>query len=801
MSDESQESNLDQSCPTAATLRRIIETPTESPTEAELLKHLDGCESCQRNLEKMAGSRAMSDEWKPALAGAMFSSDGGSSESPSLSDLVDHLKRHPAPVETQRLTKDELNFLRPSDAPNSIGRIGNYEVIDIIAQGGMGIVLRAIDPELKREVAIKVLSPMLAVAEGAGTRFLREARAVASLDHPNVLPIFGVGDEDSLPYLVMPLVNGESLQERIAREGAFSVDELRIVGAKIARGLDAAHRSGLVHRDVKPANVLLDADRQRVWITDFGLARTAEGGAVSRTGLIAGTPQFMAPEQFETADVDARADLFSLGGVLYAMATGKAPFAGDSAVSAMRSVCDSQPERPDRINPKIPGWLADQIMALLEKLPEDRPDSAAFVADLLEKGEMDRTSSPNGMRRALLGGLAIVGVIAIGWGGRGYWQSRSDSKLPYRIGESGFDTLSTAIEAAADGDTIYIVRDSMEFLEESLAVKGKSLRVVAGKAASPAILELSIAGDDPAFATDSPLILEGITLKNLTNDSVGSLITSSSDLYLHNCRLTSAEPLRSLGRDETTSYALVKFSGAGIFEAVNCESYAPSATGIYVSDVPVGEQRSIHHRNCATLVVDAVRMRDCAGEVQWVGDRSFFAGRSGVLAVTSGVPVRLHARMDHCVFGFKGTVIGQAGMRRQDFRESSSWQGDANLYANTEIFLKSRPAVTMRRNRQNVESLSDWIDFWNREETRASYTVVRLRDQFVYEQIPRNVDDIEAIIHLQMPAEVTEAAVDKNLGPDLMLLGQGKQFQSVIAADPGAYSKWVERASGKTALP
>ncbi|MGK0188239.1 MAG: serine/threonine protein kinase [Verrucomicrobiales bacterium] len=392
-------------CPCPARLRRIINAPAESPTEADLLAHLDRCSICQQLLEEIAGEKVITAEWKPALAGSSFGVRPANA-SPSLSDLVDHLKRNPAPEKIAKTTEAELTFLRPSNAPGSLGRLGHYEVQGMIAQGGMGIVLKAVDPDLNREVAIKVLSPVLAVTERARSRFLREARSVASLDHPNVLPIFAVGDEDSLPYLVMPLVKGESLQERIAREGALPLHALQAIGAKIARGLEAAHQAGLVHRDVKPANVLLDAegDGDRVWMTDFGLARAAEDSAVTRTGSIAGTPQFMAPEQFETADVDARADLFSLGGVLYVMATGKVPFAGDSAVSAMRSVCDSIPSRPDLVNPAVPAWLADLIMNLLEKSPDRRPADAGQVAAVLEAEDLARTSGSVPHKK---GGLAI----------------------------------------------------------------------------------------------------------------------------------------------------------------------------------------------------------------------------------------------------------------------------------------------------------------------------------------------------------------------------------------------------------
>ena len=178
----------------------------------------------------------------------------------------------------------ELGFLSPSDDPKSLGRLGHYEVIERIGRGGMGLVLKAFDPGLNRVVAIKVLAPELAASPDARHRFTREVRAAAAVCHENVVTIHAVSEDDGLPYLVMQYVPGQSLQQKIDRQGPLSLNEVLRVGMQVAAGLAAAHAQGLVHRDIKPANIMLENSVERVKITDFGLARAIDDAPSPRTG-------------------------------------------------------------------------------------------------------------------------------------------------------------------------------------------------------------------------------------------------------------------------------------------------------------------------------------------------------------------------------------------------------------------------------------------------------------------------------------------------------------------------------------
>ncbi len=278
-----------------------------------------------------------------------------------------------------------FGFLSPSDEPDSLGRIGYYEIAEVLGQGGAGIVFKAHDPKLNRYVAVKVLAPQIATSPKARKRFLREAYATAAVTHPHVITIHAVDEHEQTPFLVMEYINGKTLDQKIREDGALGVKSILQIGLQIAQGLAAAHAQGLIHRDIKPANILLEDSIERVKITDFGLARTVDDIGVTRTGQICGTPRYMSPEQGEGHPLDHRSDLFSFGSVLYAMCTGSPPFGGTTTIAVMRRVCDDTPPAIGQLNPDIPPWLVQIIDKLLAKSPDDRFQSASEVADLFAR--------------------------------------------------------------------------------------------------------------------------------------------------------------------------------------------------------------------------------------------------------------------------------------------------------------------------------------------------------------------------------------------------------------------------------
>ncbi|MEX2139060.1 MAG: protein kinase [Pirellulales bacterium] len=333
--------------------------------ETSLNRHLEACEACSAALERMAGGPAWCREAVSLLAGDELDLTMPTGDEWSEVDFT-------------------VEHLEPTDEPNVLGRLGGYDILEIIGHGGMGVVLKAFDRELNRTVAIKVLAPHLARNSLARKRFAREAQAAAAVVHPHVLAIHQVQAGGRLPFLVMPLVAGESLAERLTAQGTLELKEILRIGMQAAAGLAAAHEQGLVHRDVKPANILLEKGVERAVLTDFGLARAADDVTLTRWGIVAGTPQYMSPEQARGEPLDGRSDLFSLGCVLYEMATGVSPFRTDSMLATMRRLVDDSPQAMASLNPELPPWFIAIVERLLEKDPSRRLNSTAEVSALLE---------------------------------------------------------------------------------------------------------------------------------------------------------------------------------------------------------------------------------------------------------------------------------------------------------------------------------------------------------------------------------------------------------------------------------
>lgn len=306
---------------------------------------------------------------------AVHKTPGPASPDPAENAVSDHAQVAPQ-------TPADLHFLQPSTRPDSLGRIGHYELLELLGRGSFGIVFRAFDDALQRVVAIKLLAPAIAATSPARKRFLREARSSAQVRHENVVHVYAVEEQPS-PYLVMEFIPGETLQQRLDRTGPLEASEIIRLGRQIAEGLAAAHAAGVIHRDIKPGNVLIEGANERVKITDFGLARAADDASQTQTGVLAGTPMYMAPEQARGEALDDRTDLFSLGSVMYLLATGRPPFRASTTFGVLKRVVEDSPRPIREIIPELPEWLGDVIARLHEKNPGNRFQSARELADVL----------------------------------------------------------------------------------------------------------------------------------------------------------------------------------------------------------------------------------------------------------------------------------------------------------------------------------------------------------------------------------------------------------------------------------
>jgi hypothetical protein len=317
-------------------------------------------------------------------------------------------------------TEEVYDFLAPPEGPDEIGRLGPYLIRRVLGIGGMGIVFLAEDPQLHRPIALKTMKPVMAASASARRRFLREARAIAGVVHDHVVSILHVGEDRGVPFLAMPFLEGETLGDRLGREGQLPPAEVRRIGREMADGLAAAHAQGVIHRDIKPANVWLEAGSGRVKLLDFGVARGVGADArLTQSGIIVGTPAYMAPEQARGEQLDVRCDLFSLGCVLYQCCTGRQPFAGETALAALRSLELHRPKPPRVLNPLVPAPLSDLIVHLLAKDRDHRPASAREVKEALESIHAGRAGRRAAQRRraALIGALlaTTLALTAVWW--------------------------------------------------------------------------------------------------------------------------------------------------------------------------------------------------------------------------------------------------------------------------------------------------------------------------------------------------------------------------------------------------
>jgi len=346
-------------------LEKAIQGNLPMSQESSLNEHLETCETCAVTLESLAGGPDWCRETAQQLTRDELDEAVGTKEDWSEVDFT-------------------VEYLEPSEEPGVLGRLGGYDMLEIIGRGGMGVVMKGFDSQLKRCVAVKVLAPHLAHNTLFRKRFAREAQAAAAVMHPNVIAIHQVQANGRLPFLVMPLIPGESLQQRLARRGPLELVEILRIGMQASAGLAAAHEQGLVHRDVKPANILLEPGVERAVLTDFGLARAGDDRTLTQWGVIAGTPNYMSPEQARGEKIDGRSDLFSLGCVLHEMATGRTPFNAEGTLALLKKVCEQAVPAPSTIRPGLPRWFDRLVLKLLAKDPAERLPSARATSKIME---------------------------------------------------------------------------------------------------------------------------------------------------------------------------------------------------------------------------------------------------------------------------------------------------------------------------------------------------------------------------------------------------------------------------------
>ncbi|MCH9025285.1 MAG: serine/threonine protein kinase, partial [candidate division Zixibacteria bacterium] len=279
----------------------------------------------------------------------------------------------------------ELSFsslgFNSTPQPADIKKLGRYEVSGILGKGAMGQVYMGKDPAINRPIALKTIrldfvTDKTEMAE-LKERLHREAQAAGRLSHPNIVTIYDVGSEGDLQYIAMEYLEGQTLEQMIKRKVKFNYRIIAQIIVQICAAMDYAHKQGIVHRDIKPANIMIRSD-YRVKVMDFGIARV-ESSSMTKTGIAMGTPNYISPEQLKGQTVDNKADIFSLGVVMYEMLLGKRPFKGENITSLIYSIIHTEPEKPSSINPQIPLLFDHIVLRALKKDPKDRYQNALEI--------------------------------------------------------------------------------------------------------------------------------------------------------------------------------------------------------------------------------------------------------------------------------------------------------------------------------------------------------------------------------------------------------------------------------------
>ena len=384
-------------CPSPEELRRLLLGQIPDPEGETLAQHLEGCDECSARVDSIeaddtlieaarAGAVTLSSQIELEVGNELHapSSEMWRLNTPASAARTGVFDSSSAsPNGSVEVKVEDYAFLAPAQEPDELGRLAHYRILKLLGDGGMGIVFQAEDINLKRKVALKVMKPTVAENSQYRQRFLREARAAAALEHDHVVTIYQVGEDGGVAFFAMQWLKGRSLEEHLQGTGVQRVAQVLHLGQQMACGLAVAHAAGLIHRDVKPANIWLEAGAVgRIKILDFGLVHDVDAdAALTQSGMIMGTPSYMAPEQAGGEKIDHRADLFSLGVIFYRMLTGRLPFQGKNTMAILRSLMLDEP-------PALPigdvcRALSDLVMQLLAKDPQARPASAQAVVERL----------------------------------------------------------------------------------------------------------------------------------------------------------------------------------------------------------------------------------------------------------------------------------------------------------------------------------------------------------------------------------------------------------------------------------
>jgi hypothetical protein len=724
-------------------LRAILAGTAAEEARASVEQHLDTCALCRSRLELLAGSAEDLRRLESSEATVL------TPVTPALEGVIRHFTAVPQDGLNEPTTELDptgiMQFLKPPQQKGNLGRFGDYEVIEVVAAGGMGIVFKALDTTLNRIVALKVLAPVLVPDARARQRFIREARAAAAIDHHHVVRIFAVGEANELPFIAMEFVKGESLAARLKRDGRLPIEEGIRLGKEIAAGLAAAHARGIVHRDIKPANILIEGEDGRVKITDFGLARAVDDTELTRSGFIVGTPEYLSPEQAAGQAVEPRSDLFSLGCLLYAVFTGESPFRAATTLATLRRVADYTPPPARRINTDVPDWLSDLISRLMAKDPATRPATATELIMALEAGARGELGQSGPVlrirRRAMLAALGASSLLALVLLATARFGSPTGSFIV--LGRNGkalgaHDELEQALAQAPAGATVELCWNGEREIKP-MSLPAHPLVLRAGRNFRPVWIHRG-SGTNAALTARAALTLEGIEFRNAPSGSPAfsppEREKEAEQRPGRGLPGISSSFVRSLGPSLHVRRCLMehngklgaRFAGIALEEVRECtvrDSEILFETGkaiAFASPLKNEDPKPVSGSGTNSLVISNCLL--LASECIWMGlrhtiaadlrlERSSFKGKSFLMLVPGGT--------DDLTVDAQNNLFNPAVVLMDPRREGPAplehrleWTGRTNLFCAIEYLL-----VFEVRPDRDIVRLEDWRTFWGRTETSS----------------------------------------------------------------------------------
>jgi hypothetical protein len=671
-------------------------------------------------------------------------------------------------------------------------QVGQFQILRRLATGGMGTVYHAVDKGLNREVALKVLQPGAASDPLMRERFLREAQTLAGIDHPNVIPISLVEREGDTPFLVMKFASGGSLQDKLDAVSGHSLpwEEVLEVGTAMASALTAVHAQGLVHRDIKPSNILLGEQPFEIWLGDFGLARGEQHVALTRSHTFLGTPQYMAPEQAEGLEAGPRSDLFSLGSVLYAMASGTPPFAGTEFEELRRAIREDRPRPLRDVAPATPSWLVHIIESLLVKDPLRRPPSAAVLLTRLTRGE-DPGTAPSRLlwgrrtrRRRLLRlvfvaalgamALAAAGLVALEQTGRTHLVNTLLSarhSQPFWIGGQWgtYSTFEEVVNAANANGSPHRLQTVIVHSNATLHFRQVDIQhplvIRAGKDRAPTLHADEIqdtAAEAGHIRVLAPATFEGLTFhqRPLRFQIRPFFEVPGTSLALRHCRLVRTSRPALAGRSVVRGTLHV--TGPAEVQVMNCEIMAVGSPVVAVEGGPDADPdrlpRTFVRLDKSRLFGRALVVQNSPCTVDFHAGNSVFVSTSILECHTFESTVQ--ARVAECVLLTSRQIVWHNTPPRPNQDNAwMTWRGRNNLFYTQGVFARSGNTVQ--------RGLPDWQGYVgmlggsseNPTQIHTNLTMAQVKDLQIFAGASYPVMDPDAHLGQHVPSPVPLAEV------------------------------------------